>query len=262
MMRPALKTLLLLCLVIPLWATAEQRVISSLGRLEPENGVVQLAGPSGSGFAGAVLKTLEVAEGDWVEKGQVLARLDSYELRSAEVARLNAILANARSEMARQQDLSRTSATSRANLDAAQMDLDIALADLAAARANLELAVVRAPLRAQVLEIHAYPGERVGPEGIMELGRTDRMYAVAEVYETDITGVEVGQLAKIRTPAMDIELTGKVERISLKVGRLDVVGTDPIAKTDARVVEVFILLDDSSAVSRFTNMQVKVEIQP
>jgi hypothetical protein len=28
------------------------------------------------------------------------------------------------------------------------------------------------------------------------------------------------------------------------------------------VVEVFILLDDSKAVSRFTNMQVKVEILP
>ena len=142
------------------------------------------------------------------------------------------------------------------------MDLYIALADLAAAKARLELAVVRAPLRAQVLEIHAYPGERVGPEGIMELGRTDKMYAVAEVYETDITAVEVGQSAKIRLSAMDRELTGKVERISLKVGRLDVVGTDPIAKTDARVVEVFILLDDSQAVSRYTNMQVKVEIQP
>ena len=48
----------------------------------------------------------------------------------------------------------------------------------------------------------------------------------------------------------------------MKPGRLDVVGTDPVAKTDARVVEVFILLDDSEAVSRFTNMQVKVEIQP
>jgi HlyD family secretion protein len=88
------------------------------------------------------------------------------------------------------------------------------------------------------------------------------MYAVAEVYETDITSIKVGQLAKIQTSAMDKELTGKVERISLKVGRLDAVGTDPIAKTDARVVEVFILLDDSASVSRFTNMQVKVEIQP
>lgn len=261
-MQPGLQLLAVLALLISQSAVAEQRVISSLGRLEPENGVVQLAGPSGGGLTGAVLKTLEVAEGDWVEKDQVVARLDSYNLRTAEVARLDAILANARSEMARQQDLAKKNLTSQSNLDTAQMDLDIALADLAAAKASLELAVVRSPLRAQVLEIHAYPGERVGPEGIMELRRTDRMYAVAEVYETDITGVKVGQLATIQTPAMDTELTGKVERISLKVGRLDVIGTDPIAKTDARVVEVFILLDDSETVSRFTNMQVRVEIQP
>jgi HlyD family secretion protein len=261
-MQPGLQLIAVVAFLISQSAVAEQRVISSLGRLEPENGVVQLAGPSGGGLTGAVLKTLEVAEGDWVEKDQVVARLDSYNLRTAEVARLDAILANARSEMARQQDLAKKNLTSQSNLDTAQMDLDIALADLAAAKASLELAVVRSPLRAQVLEIHAYPGERVGPEGIMELGRTDRMYAVAEVYETDITGVKVGQLATIQTPAMDAELTGKVERISLKVGRLDVIGTDPIAKTDARVVEVFILLDDSETVSRFTNMQVRVEIQP
>jgi HlyD family secretion protein len=223
-MQPGLQLLAVLAFLISQSAVAEQRVISSLGRLEPENGVVQLAGPSGGGLTGAVLKTLEVAEGDWVEKDQVVARLDSYNLRTAEVARLDAILANARSEMARQQDLAKKNLTSQSNLDTA--------------------------------------GERVGPEGIMELGRTDRMYAVAEVYETDITGVKVGQLATIQTPAMDTELTGKVERISLKVGRLDVIGTDPIAKTDARVVEVFILLDDSETVSRFTNMQVRVEIQP
>ena len=261
-MRSGLRLIPALALAISLGAAADDRVISSLGRLEPENGVVKLAGPSGGGSGGTVMKSLEVAEGDWVENGQVVARLDSYNLREAEVARLEAILTNARNEMTRQEDLAKRSLTSKSNQETAQMDRDIALADLAAAKAGLELSVVRAPLRAQVLEIHAYPGERVGPEGIMELGRTDRMYAVAEVYETDITKVKVGQLAKIRAPAMDQELAGKVERISLKVGRLDAVGTDPIAKTDARVVEVFILLDDSEAVSRFTNMQVKVEIQP
>ena len=261
-MRLSTRLMPLIALGVSLCTVAEERVVSSLGRLEPENGVVQLAGPSGGGLTGAVMKSLEVAEGDWVENNQVVAHLDSYNLRKAEVARLEAILTNARSEIARQDDLAKRSLSSRANLDAAQMDLDIALADLAAASASLELSVVRSPLRAQVLEIHAYPGERVGPQGIMELGRTDRMYAVAEVYETDITAVKVGQLARVQAPAMDTPLSGKVERISLKVGRLDAVGTDPIAKTDARVVEVFILLDDSEAVSRFTNMQVKVEIQP
>ena len=261
-MQPAVKLLIVLALFVFQSAIAQQRVISSLGRLEPENGVVQLAGPSGGGLTGAVMISLAVAEGDWVEKGQVVARLDSYDLRTAEVARLDAILANARNEMARQEDLSRKNLTSKANLDTAQMGLDIALADLAAAKAGLELSIVRSPLRAQVLEIHAYPGERVGPEGVMELGQTDRMYAIAEVYETDIAQVKVGQAATIRTTAMDEALSGEVERISLKVGRLDVIGADPIAKTDARVVEVFILLDDSDAVSRYTNMQVKVEIQP
>jgi HlyD family secretion protein len=261
-MRPARNLLAFFSLVLSLCAVAEPRAISSIGRLEPENGVVQLAGPSGGGLAGAVIKSLDVAEGDWVEKDQVVARLDSYALRSAEVKRLNAILANARAEVARQKDLDRSSLTSKVNLDAAQLNLDVALADLAAAEANLELALVRAPLRAQVLEIHAYPGERVGPEGVMELGRTDRMYAVAEVYETDISAVSAGQSATVRAPSMDTALTGTVERIALKVGRLDAIGTDPIAKTDARVVEVFIRLDDSEAVSRFTNMQVRVEIQP
>jgi len=261
-MHPRVKLLFILALLVSQNAVAEQRAISSLGRLEPENGVLRLAGPSGGGLTGTVMTSLAVAEGEWVEKGQVVARLDSYNLRTAEVARLEAILANARNEMARQQDLATKNLTSEVKLDTAQMDLDIALADLAAAKASLELAIVRSPLRAQVLEIHAYPGERVGPDGIMELGRTDRMYAVAEVYETDISQVKVGQVATIRTTAMDEDLLGKVERISLKVGRLDVIGADPIAKTDARVVEVFILLDDSEAVSRYTNMQVKVEIQP
>ncbi len=140
------------------------------------------------------------------------------------------------------------------------MNLSVANADLMAARARMELSVVRSPLRAQVLDIHTRPGERVDADGILELGQTDRMYAVAEVYETDITQVEVGQRARIIIPALSKPASGTVERIALKVGRLDVLGTDPIAKTDARVVEVFILLDQPEVLSSLTNMQVEVEI--
>ncbi|MFO7551761.1 MAG: efflux RND transporter periplasmic adaptor subunit [Haliea sp.] len=212
-------------------------------------------------MSGSVIKELSVEEGDWVEKGQIVAYLDSYQLRRAEVARLEAILDNAQREMSRQQDLAKTSATSRMQLDAATMELNIARADLAAAQARLELSVVRAPLRAQVLEVHSYPGESVGVDGILELAQTDQMYAVAEVYETDVSRVRVGQAAVVRGPALGNGVTGKVERIALKVGRMDVLGTDPIAKTDARVVEVFILLDSSDDVAGLTNMQVEVEIE-
>ena len=54
-MQPAVKLFLILALLISQNVIAQQRVISSLGRLEPENGVVQLAGPSGGGLTGAVL---------------------------------------------------------------------------------------------------------------------------------------------------------------------------------------------------------------
>jgi len=49
-------------------AMAQSRIISSLGRIEPEGGVVRLAGPAG---LGSVIMDLKVKEGDQVEAGQV-----------------------------------------------------------------------------------------------------------------------------------------------------------------------------------------------
>jgi HlyD family secretion protein len=241
---------------------AQELAVASLGRIEPHNGVLRLAGPSGGGGIGGVIviRELAVREGDWVEKGAIVATLDSYAVREAQVARLEAIVKNAEAELERQSNLSNTSATSRAKLDDAAMNLEVARADLVAARAQLDMALVRAPMSGQVIKIHAYPGERVGADGILELAKTDRMYAVAEVYETDINRVRPGQRATVTAPALADPLTGTVERIALQVGRMDVLGTDPIAKTDARVVEVFILLDDSPAVAALTNMQVEVLI--
>jgi HlyD family secretion protein len=256
----------ILCLIASILLSAsfatlgDGQAVSGLGRLEPDGGIIHLAGPSDGCASGTVIKSLTVKEGAWVEKDEILAYLDCFSLREAEVARLQAIFVNANSEYERQKNLSLTSATSKVLLDQAAMGLDIAKADLAAAKARLDLAVVRAPLRAQILEIYASPGERVGLEGIMELGQTDRMYVVAEVYETDINLVKIGQTATVRIGAIDKALNGTVDRVALKVGRMDILGTDPVDKTDARVVEVHILLDKGEPVSEFTNMQAKVEI--
>ena len=110
--------------------------------------------------------------------------------------------------------------------------------------------------------IHARAGERVGTEGILELGDTTAMYAIAEIYETDIGRVKPGQRARISSPALSQSLAGEVVRIGLKIGKQDVLDADPVAKTDARVVEVEIRLDEGPDVSRLTNLQVRVEIGP
>jgi HlyD family secretion protein len=48
----------------------------------------------------------------------------------------------------------------------------------------------------------------------------------------------------------------------MKVGRMDVLGMDPVAEADARVIEVDILLDEVEPVRALTNLQVEVEITP
>jgi len=87
------------------------------------------------------------------------------------------------------------------------------------------------------------------------------MYVIAEVYETDIGRVSVGQRAKALSPALEQPLTGTVERIGLKVGRMEALATDPISRADARIVEVEIRLDDSSRASDLTNLQVEVILE-
>ncbi|NJN32404.1 MAG: HlyD family efflux transporter periplasmic adaptor subunit [Synechococcales cyanobacterium RM1_1_8] len=144
----------------------------------------------------------------------------------------------------------------------AEASVQTALANFAKAQAELEQAVVVAPADGQVLKIHATSGEAVGSEGILDLGRTDRMTVVAEVYETDIGKVQMGQLARVKTPALERTLEGRVVKIGLQIGKQDVLDADPAADTDARVVEVTILLEDSAAVASLTNLQVTVAIDP
>jgi HlyD family secretion protein len=92
------------------------------------------------------------------------------------------------------------------------------------------------------------------------LGDTAHMRAVAEVYETDIGDVRLGQPATISSRALAKPISGKVVRIGNLVFKNDVLNVDPAARADARVVEVWVELDDSSAVERLTNLTVDVLI--
>ncbi len=250
---------LLLCvLACATGAAAEPRSVSCLGRLEPGDGVRRLASPSGGGVIGE----LRVNEGDTVEPGQIIATLVTRSLELAEVARLQAELEQAQREASRLKELARGNAASAAKHDAAIIDVRIAEAGLSAARAQVALSEIRSPIAGEILEIHARAGERIGPEGVVEVGETQRMMAVAEVYETDIGLVHVGQAVSMTSPALATPLTGRVERIGLKIGRMDVIGTDPIAKTDARVIEVRIALDDAEKARALTHLQLEVEIHP
>jgi HlyD family secretion protein len=84
----------------------------------------------------------------------------------------------------------------------------------------------------------------VGNDGIVELGQTREMLAVAEIYESDVDKVRLGQTAKITSDALTGELRGTVEHIGLQVQRQNIVNTDPSANIDGRIVEVKVRLVD------------------
>jgi HlyD family secretion protein len=90
------------------------------------------------------------------------------------------------------------------------------------------------------------------------------MEVVAEVYETDALRLRPGQPAEVRLPMADGPLPARVREIGWLVRRNDAIGTDPVARVDARVVEVRLVLDRDAArrVERLTNMQVAVLIAP
>lgn len=138
--------------------------------------------------------------------------------------------------------------------------VDSLAADVALAAAELERTIVRAPLDGTVLKLFTYPGEAIDREPILLMGGVQQMYAVAEVYETDVRFVMCGRRATVRSPALPEPIGGVVDQIGLIVSKNDVLDVDPAAPVDARIVEVRIRLDDSEVASRFNRLQVQVEI--
>jgi HlyD family secretion protein len=149
------------------------------------------------------------------------------------------------------------------DVGAAQAQVEQAIAAVQQAQAELDLATVRAPQAGMVLEIHTRPGELISSEGIVELGQTQQMTALLEVYETDIGKVKLGQNVKLFADSFPDSLSGEVMEIGVQVKRQNVINSDTSANIDARVVEVRVQLDPASAqkVTGLTNLQVTGEIQ-
>jgi len=153
-------------------------------------------------------------------------------------------------------------AAARTAAVAAKSEIAVAKAELARRESDLDRTRIRAPMDGRVIEVMARPGELVTTQGVVEMANVAKMYAIAEVYETDVRRVRVGQKATVTSRALEAPLSGTVERIRQKVQKQDEEGTDPAASKDARIVEVEVLLDNPAAVAALSNLQVEVVIRP
>lgn len=209
---------------------------------------------------------VETAKQTLSESQAILNRINTTankQLAEAKVA-LNRINATSNKQINESQGKLNSIAEVRpVDVQLAQTEIESAIANLNRAKTELEAAYIRAPMTGQIIKIHTRVGEKIGDQGIADFAQTNTMMAVAEVYQTDISKIKLGQKAIITSQGFTGELKGVVQQIGLQVKRQNVFGDQPGENLDSRIVEVKIHLnpEDSKKVSGLTNLQVQTAIK-
>ena len=263
--------------------TAQPRkveAVAALGQLRPADDVRRLAAPI-SGMAGTPrVASLQVKEGDFIKQGQVLAVFDNRPQIQADLASIDERIRSVdieiplrRREVARYAQAAREGAAKVIVLEEKQEELTLLQrkrAELLSERRALEVDLseteLRSPIDGTVLKLHTREGERPDTDGVLEVGASQFMEALIEVYESDINRIAIGERVTLMSEngGFEGELEGRVEQISPQVRQRKVLSIDPTADADARVVEVLVRLDPSSAerVVRLAGLKVIARFQP
>jgi len=215
-----------------------------------------------------------VKEGDFVRKGQVLALFDNRPKIKADLSALDEKVRTVeieiplkKREVGRYAEAAGQGAAKLVLLEEKQNELtklERKRAELLAERKKLEADLndseLRSPIDGTVLELSARVGERPGNNGVIDVGASQSMEALIEVYESDINRIKVGEPVTLisENGGFEGDLRGTVERISPQVRQREVLSTDPTGDADARVIEVLVKLDAGSTqrVSKLSGLKV------
>jgi multidrug resistance efflux pump len=197
---------------------------------------------------GAVVE-VAVREGDQVQAGQLLARLDATALQSA-VTQAEAALRGQQREYEFWLPSRKGENPERRWLE--ETKVASAQAALTLTQAQLAQATLAAPFDATVVSVSVKVGEYTQPgQVVITLATLDHLRVeTTDLSERDIPAVQVGQAVTVFIEALDQELTGKVIAIAPKA---DSLGGDVVFK-------VTIELDDQPESLRW-GMSAEVNIQ-
>ncbi len=133
-----------------------------------------------------------------------------------------------------------------------------------------------------VLKVHLRLGEVVTQGPILQLGDLRKMVCIAEVHESDVQELSVGQMVTVRSPAFSgpfadgpidpatKERSGGIKGHVIRIGRMIVSpglsNRNPLAPADRSVVEVRIEIDQDpeaavAHASKHVGLQVTVEFE-
>jgi RND family efflux transporter MFP subunit len=206
------------------------------GSLKAVNSAVVKARAAGE------LQGLTLREGDPVQAGQVIARVESTEYaarlqqaqQQADAARAQIDIAQRQWEnnkaLVEQGFISKTAVdTSLNNLEGAKATHKAALAAVEVARKSLQDTVVRAPIGGVVSQRLVQAGERVAVDArVIEIVDVSRLELEAALSPGDSVAVRVGQDAVLRVEGMARPVQARVVRIN------------PTAQAGSRTVLVYL----------------------
>jgi membrane fusion protein (multidrug efflux system) len=214
----------------------------------------------------AEVKQLSVREGDRVQAGQLLGRLDATEvqlrLRQAQdnVAAAQAQVDTAQRSFENNRALVGQGFISRNALDTSANSLAGAQASLQAARAAAELAKkavadteIRAPITGLVAQRLVQPGERIAIDGrLVEIVDLRRIELEAAVAPEDVLHLRVGQTARVFIDGLPEPVAARVARIA------------PSAMTGTRSVLAYLALAQSEGLRQglFARATVQMQSRP
>jgi membrane fusion protein, multidrug efflux system len=216
------------------------RTIPLTGTLRPTQQAVVKARVAGE------LQALTAREGTTVQRGQVIARIDSREFelrvleREAQLKAAQSQVAQARRTLDNTQALFARNFVSQSALDAARSSWEVATGNRDAAEAGLTLArksltdaTITAPIDGIVAERFAQPGERVPVDGrILSIIDLSVMEIEAPVPAAEIAAIRVGQPVELAVEGVERPQVGRIARIS------------PTTQAGTRSVPVYIALEN------------------
>ena len=254
--------------------------VAALGQLSPAGEVRKLASPiSQFGTFPRVIE-LFVKEGDYVEKNAVLATFENRERLKSDLKQKDNLIETNNLEISLKEDQLKRfklaidkNAYSEIQFSQRKDELlklkkqkIINLAERKAIQIDLYNSQLRSPINGYILSINTRVGERSNSDGILEIGASQNMEAIIEVYESDIDRVFLNQSVELTSEngGFDENLSGIVVRINPQVKQRKVLSTDPTGDADARIIEVLIKLNQESIekVKSFAGMKVIARFIP
>ena len=248
--------------------------VAALGQLSPSGEVRQLAAPISQFGSSPRITELLVNEGNFVKKGDVLAIFENREKLIADLERINNLIQTINDEISLKEDqinryelaLSKDVysfvqlSQRKDELLNLQKQKIIHIGDKKNVEIDLFNSKLRSPIDGFILGINARVGERPKNEGILEIGSSQKIEALIEVYESDIDRVFISQNVELSSENGGFKkiLKGKVIRISPQVKQRKVLSTDPTGDADSRIIEVLVKLNKESIdiVQNYAGMKV------